>query len=93
MDQRSLKACEVKYAMSQCVVKATKYSKLPENKYLLAYSAIIFDQNMTVFSSTQLIFLFDPKGQRPGREKGLSANFIKKNCINFPCLRTIKEGL
>lgn len=42
------------------------YSKLPENKYLLAYSATIFDQNMTVFSPTQLIFLFDPKRAKTG---------------------------
>lgn len=52
---------KVKYAMSQCVVKATEYSKLPKNNYLLAHNAIIFDQNMTVFSPTQLIFLSDPK--------------------------------
>lgn len=77
--------------MSQCVVKATEYSKLPENKHLLAYSAIIFGQNMTVLSPSQLIFLSGPKRAKTG--KGLSAHFIKKNCTNFPCPRTIKERL
>lgn len=80
----------------QCLsvlLRQLEYSKLPETKYLLAYTAIIFDQNMTVFSPTQLIFPFDPKRAKTGRGKGLSAHFITKNCTSFPCPRIIKEGL
>lgn len=78
MDRSYLKACEVKYAMSQCVVKATGYSKLSENKYLLAYNAIIFDQNMTVFSPTQPIFLFDPKCDKTGERESIVCILYQK---------------
>lgn len=54
---------KVKYAMSQCVVKATEYSKLPENNYLLAHNAVIFDQNMTILSHSANFSFWSQKGQ------------------------------
>lgn len=87
MDQRYLKACEVKYAMSQCVVKATEHSKLPENKYLLAYTAIIFDQNMAVFSPTQLIFLFDPKSNKTGKRESIVCILYQKELYKLAMSR------
>lgn len=65
----------------QCLsvlLRQLEYSKLPETKYLLAYSAIIFDQNMTVFSPTQLIFPFDPKRAETGEGETVVCTFYHK---------------
>lgn len=50
----------------------------------LVSSSIIFDQNMTVFSPTQLIFLFDPKKAKTGEAERVVCMLYQKELYKLP---------